>query len=61
MDVFENVASIPQELFGLDTVVLSLHRAVFTPESIEKAAQILIANLEAFFSNKPLLTPVTDD
>ncbi|XP_062090178.1 glyoxylate/hydroxypyruvate reductase HPR3-like [Humulus lupulus] len=59
LDVFENGSYVPEELFQLDNVVLSPHIAVFTPESFESAASVMIANLEAFFLNKPLLTPVT--
>ncbi|PON85162.1 Erythronate-4-phosphate dehydrogenase [Trema orientale] len=61
LDVFENMPDVPQELFEFDSVVLSPHRAAFTSESFQDTAAILIANLEAFFSNKPLVTPVTDD
>lgn len=58
LDVFENEPNVPEELFGLDNVVLSPHRAVFTEESINDMAELVAANLEAFFANKPLLTPV---
>lgn len=54
LDVFENEPDVPKELFGLDNVVMSPHRAVFTPESIKASADVVMANLEAFFSNKPL-------
>ncbi|PQQ17278.1 glyoxylate/hydroxypyruvate reductase HPR3 [Prunus yedoensis var. nudiflora] len=57
LDVFENEPHVPQELFALDNVVLSPHKAALTPESFERSNQIVIANLEAFFSNKPLVTP----
>ncbi|KAI8025350.1 Glyoxylate/hydroxypyruvate reductase HPR3 [Camellia lanceoleosa] len=33
LDVFENEPNVPKELFGLDNVVLLLHRAAFTEES----------------------------
>ncbi|CAB4269818.1 unnamed protein product [Prunus armeniaca] len=57
LDVFENEPHVPQELFALDNVVLSPHKAALTPESFERSNRIVIANLEAFFSNKPLVTP----
>ncbi|KAI8025357.1 Glyoxylate/hydroxypyruvate reductase HPR3 [Camellia lanceoleosa] len=60
LDVFENEPTVPKELFGLDNVVLSPHRAAFTEESFFDCSQLVIANLEAFFGNRPLLTPVTD-
>ncbi|PQQ17275.1 hypothetical protein Pyn_39340 [Prunus yedoensis var. nudiflora] len=57
LDVFENEPHVPQELFALDNVVLSPHKAALTPESFERSNRMVIANLEAFFSNKPLVTP----
>ncbi|XP_021825550.1 glyoxylate/hydroxypyruvate reductase HPR3-like [Prunus avium] len=61
LDVFENEPHVPEELFALDNVVLSPHNAAFTPESVESSSRIVIANLEAFFSNEPLVTPFMDD
>lgn len=58
LDVFENEPSVPKELFDLDNVVLSPHSAVYTPESFKVLCDIMIGNLEAFFSGKPLLSPV---
>ncbi|ONI22775.1 hypothetical protein PRUPE_2G150400 [Prunus persica] len=57
LDVFENEPHVPQELFALDNVFLSPHKAALTPESFERSNRIVIANLEAFFSNKPSITP----
>ncbi|KAF8036174.1 hypothetical protein BT93_C2009 [Corymbia citriodora subsp. variegata] len=61
LDVFENEPNVPEELLALDNVVLSLHRAVFTPESFSDLCDLIIGNLEAFFSNKPLLSPMLDE
>ncbi|KAB1218839.1 Glyoxylate/hydroxypyruvate reductase HPR3 [Morella rubra] len=61
LDVFENEPNVPIEFFELDNVVLSPHLAVFTPESFKALCDILIGNLEAFFSDKPLLSPVMDE
>ncbi|KAL2515170.1 D-isomer specific 2-hydroxyacid dehydrogenase family protein [Forsythia ovata] len=58
LDVFENEPSVPKELFGLDNVVFTPHRAALTHEAIFKAFKIVIGNLEAFFLNKPFLYPV---
>ncbi|KAF6133922.1 hypothetical protein GIB67_040686 [Kingdonia uniflora] len=58
LDVFENEPNVPKELFELDNVVLSPHKAVLTLESFSDLHELIIANLDAFFSNKPLLTPV---
>ncbi|XP_059442607.1 glyoxylate/hydroxypyruvate reductase HPR3-like [Corylus avellana] len=57
-DVFEKEPEVPKELFAMDNVVLSPHRAVLTPESFEAVFEVIMANLKAFFSNKPLLSPV---
>ncbi|XP_010056262.2 glyoxylate/hydroxypyruvate reductase HPR3 [Eucalyptus grandis] len=59
LDVFENEPSVPEELLTLDNVVLSPHRAVYTPETLSNLCDLVVGNLEAFFSNKPLLSPVT--
>lgn len=61
LDVFENEPEVPKELFSLDNVVMSPHRAVFTPDSFLADHELIIGNLEAFFSNKPLLSLVTDE
>ncbi|GMN57884.1 hypothetical protein TIFTF001_026992 [Ficus carica] len=56
-----NEPNVPKELFALDNVVLCPYRAVHTPESFQASAVTVIANLEAFFSNRPLITPITND
>lgn len=58
LDVFEDEPHVPKELLTLDNVVLSPHVAVLTAESFAALEQVVIGNLEAFFSNKPLLSPV---
>ncbi|KAK0581575.1 hypothetical protein LWI29_015317 [Acer saccharum] len=61
LDVFENEPNVPQELFAMDNVVMSPHNAVFTTESFMALCELVVGNLEAFFTNKPLLSPVIDD
>ncbi|GLT84472.1 hypothetical protein SLE2022_027000 [Rubroshorea leprosula] len=58
MDVFEKEPDVPKELFALDNVVLSPHRAVHCQETLMDLCDLVVGNLEAFFSHKPLLTPV---
>ncbi|TVU06877.1 hypothetical protein EJB05_46913, partial [Eragrostis curvula] len=58
LDVFENEPAVPAELLSMDNVVLSPHVAVQTSESRSDLRDHTIANLEAFFSGKPLLSPV---
>ncbi|OMP08088.1 hypothetical protein CCACVL1_01167 [Corchorus capsularis] len=61
LDVFENEPNVPEELFGLDNVVMSPHNAVFSKESFDDLRELVVGNLEAFFSNQPSLTPVSMD
>ncbi|KAK7292542.1 hypothetical protein RJT34_15393 [Clitoria ternatea] len=58
LDVFENEPHVNQRFFLLDNVVLSPHAGFSTSESFTGIAQLVGRNLEAFFSNKPLITPV---
>lgn len=62
LDAFEDEPNVPKELFGLDNVVLSPHKAVFTPETLYEALpEQVMKNLDAFFSNKPLFSEVRMD
>ncbi|MFS8014336.1 putative oxidoreductase [Helianthus anomalus] len=61
LDVYENEPNVPKELFGLDNVVVLPHSSACTNECFQDAAEVAIGNLEAFFANKPLITPVTND
>ncbi|KAG2297796.1 hypothetical protein Bca52824_034268 [Brassica carinata] len=58
LDAFEKEPGVPVELFGLDNVVLSPHAAMKTSGSLDNVAQLALANLKAFFSNQPLISPV---
>ena len=58
LDVFENEPVVPQELYALGNVVLSPHRGGAVPESLLRLQEIMIANIEAFFANKPLLSEI---
>ncbi|XP_038877516.1 glyoxylate/hydroxypyruvate reductase HPR3-like [Benincasa hispida] len=57
LDVFENEPEIPKQLFTLDNIVLSRHAAITTHESFVGMSKLVVENLEAFFSNKPLVSP----
>ncbi|KAJ1257070.1 hypothetical protein BS78_06G007300 [Paspalum vaginatum] len=59
LDVYDREPDVPPELFDMDNVVLSDHRAVLTPESIRGVLDIVSGNLQAFFAGRPLLSPVT--
>ncbi|KAM0933160.1 putative hydroxyphenylpyruvate reductase [Dioscorea sansibarensis] len=58
MDVFEQEPHVPEELFGLENVVLSPHVGIGTVGTRKAMADLVLGNLEAHFTNKPLLTPV---
>lgn len=58
LDVYGNEPEAPEQLFGLDNVVLLPHVGSDTIETSNAMADLVIANLEAHFNNKPLLTPV---
>ncbi|MCU4178843.1 2-hydroxyacid dehydrogenase [Bosea sp. BH3] len=58
LDVYEHEPLVPDRLKALQNVVLTPHIAAFS-ESAQKAQQkLLLANLEAFFAGRPLLSPV---
>ncbi|TXG62748.1 hypothetical protein EZV62_009742 [Acer yangbiense] len=61
LDVFEKEPDVPKELFELDNVVLSPHCANWTGETFNDRQKYVVSNLEAFFSNKPLLSTAVDD
>ncbi|KAA8541787.1 hypothetical protein F0562_022939 [Nyssa sinensis] len=58
LDVFEHEPEVPEQLFGLDNVVLLPHVGSGTVETRNAMADLVIGNLEAHFLKKPLLTPV---
>lgn len=58
LDVFEHEPNVPEQLFGLDNVVLLPHVGSGTWETRKDMADLVLGNLEAYFLNKPLLTPV---
>ncbi|XP_069148553.1 hydroxyphenylpyruvate reductase-like [Solanum lycopersicum] len=58
LDVYQREPEVPEQLFGLENVVLLSHVASDTVETCTAMADLVIANLEAHFLHKPLLTPV---
>jgi len=58
LDVYENEPFAPEQLLGLDNVVLVPHVGSDTEETCRAMADLVLGNLEAHASNKPLLTPV---
>jgi lactate dehydrogenase-like 2-hydroxyacid dehydrogenase len=60
LDVFEHEPRVPEVLFGRDDVVLLPHIASSTRETRSEMGRLVISNLEAWFSGKPLVTPVPE-
>ncbi|KAL1199380.1 Glyoxylate/hydroxypyruvate reductase A HPR2 [Cardamine amara subsp. amara] len=58
LDVFEQEPHVPEELFALENVVLLPHVGSGTVETRNAMADLVVGNLEAHFTGKPLLTPV---
>ncbi len=58
LDVFENEPLVPQELLGMDNVVLLPHIASGTEETRQAMAQRVIDNLGLFFSEGRLISAV---
>ncbi|KAL8192405.1 hypothetical protein R6Q57_027590 [Mikania cordata] len=58
LDVFEQEPDVPEEFFELDNVVMTPHHAVLTEESMRNIYELVVGNLDAFFSNQPLMYEV---
>ena len=58
LDVFENEPHVPAALFGLDNVVLLPHVASATNETRRAMGELVLANLDSYFSSGTLVTPV---
>jgi len=58
LDVFDDEPNVPPVLFEMDNVILSPHQGSATRQTRNAMGQLLVANLEAFFADKPLLTKV---
>jgi lactate dehydrogenase-like 2-hydroxyacid dehydrogenase len=58
LDVYENEPTVAAELLALDNVICTPHMAGRSLESQRAQAELLAANLRAFFSAAALLTPV---
>ena len=58
LDVFANEPNVPPGLMDLENVVLTPHIASATHETRGAMGRLMIANVDAFFAGKELLTPV---
>lgn len=59
LDVFDEEPAVPEALKALPNVVLTPHVAGQSPEAAGDTVRLVLQNLQAFFSGKPVLTPVT--
>jgi lactate dehydrogenase-like 2-hydroxyacid dehydrogenase len=60
LDVYEDEPNVPERLLRLDNVVLTPHMAAISANAQRAQREIMFANLDAFFSGRPVLTPVSD-
>ncbi len=58
LDVFENEPNISTEFMDLDNVVVQAHHGAYTVETKQIMTDLALANLQAHFAGKPLVTPV---
>lgn len=59
LDVVEGEPNIPAKLLQMDNVVWTPHCAGKAPEAYAAATALTLANLNAHFSGKPLVTPAS--
>lgn len=58
LDVYANEPHVPAALLKMDNVVLTPHIASGTSETFNAMADLVFDNLHAFFTGKPVITPV---
>jgi hydroxypyruvate reductase len=58
LDVFEDEPKVPQELLGLDNVVLTPHIASNTEETMRAMGECVLDNIRSWFAGKGAVTPV---
>lgn len=58
LDVFADEPNVPERLKALENVVLTPHIGGNSHSANEAQCDLLLANLEAFFAGRPVLTPV---
>jgi lactate dehydrogenase-like 2-hydroxyacid dehydrogenase len=59
LDVYADEPNVPEELLELDNVVLLPHIGSATVETRRAMGQLVIDNLDAYFSGRPLITQVS--
>lgn len=59
LDVFEDEPNVPAQLLNLDSVVLTPHIGSGTYETRQAMADLVFANVSAYFKDGSLVTPVS--
>ncbi len=60
LDVFEEEPNVPAALRTLPNVVLTPHLGAHSLESMRAKAEMVVHNLDAYFSGQSVLTPIDD-
>lgn len=58
LDVVDGEPKVPAQMLILDNLVITPHVAGRSPESVENMMTLVLSNLTAHFSDKPVMTPV---
>ncbi|MBB2206391.1 2-hydroxyacid dehydrogenase [Gluconacetobacter takamatsuzukensis] len=58
LDVYDDEPNVPDTLAALPNVVLQPHQASATRETREAMADLVLANLDRFFADRTVVTPV---
>ena len=58
LDVFADEPQVPEALLTLDNVVLTPHLGSGTRETRQAMADLVLANVERYFTDGTLVTPV---
>ncbi len=60
LDVFADEPNVPEELFAMPNVVLAPHVGSAVTDTRKAMGEVVLKNLELFFSGQPLATPFND-
>jgi hydroxypyruvate reductase len=58
LDVFEHEPTMPERWADVPNTVLTPHTAGATGRAVQQMLAMLLANLDAYFSDRPLPTPI---
>lgn len=58
LDVYESEPAAPQELIGLDNLLITPHVAGWSPEAVQASVDRFMANAEGHFSGRGVVSPV---